>query len=227
MENFKKDLACNISLISVLTFTLVHILILTLNLFGVINLKLHIEFNYLVAYALVIVCLALYIFGFFVSKFKNLSIPSWFRILFYVAFFLFTNTYYIAGLYHSIVAKVFLFAYIAFLINIISLSAFFNIQKDEKNRLKSTATFLITSVFMYSVATCALFQFVISIVKALAFPSYEFSTLLVFVVEMSAMLLVTIITTIVMSMSLKRSKALINACLIKTGPKASARTVKK
>lgn len=228
MENFKKDLACNITLISVLFCTVVHLLLITLNLFSVINLKLNINFNYLVAYLLVIICFALYIFGFFITKFKSLIMPSWFRILFYIAFFLFTNVYYVAGLYQNLIAVVFLFAYIAFLINIIALSVFFNIQKDEKNRLKSTVTFLITSVFMYSVATCALFQFIFSIVKVFAFPDYKFATLLVFVVEMSTMLFVSVVMAIVLNASLKRSKTLINACLIKTGMNQSSnKTIKR
>lgn len=76
MNNFKKDLACNITLISVLAFTAIHILILTLNLFGVTKFEFYEGFNYLVAYILVVVCLALYVFGFFISKFKRLTIPK-------------------------------------------------------------------------------------------------------------------------------------------------------
>lgn len=217
MKEFKKDLACNITLICVLAFSVIHLLVLTLNLFSVTNIEFHESFNYLVAYALVVVCLGLYIFGFFITKFKNLELPVWFRMMFYIAFFLFTNTYYTAGLYNYIFTVILFFAYIAFLVNITSLSVFYNVQKDEKNRLKSTNTYLLTSVFFYATAINAIIQFVINIFKAFALPDYAFSTLTVFVIEMSTMLLVTIAMTIVFALSLKKTKTLINGCLIKVG----------
>jgi len=227
MENFKKDLACNVTLICVLAFSVVHLLVLTLNLFGVTNIEFFENFNYLIAYILVIVCLGLYIFGFFISKFKNLEIPSWFRIMFYIAFFLFTNTYYTAGLYQYIYTVILFFAYIAFLVNIISLSVFYNIQKDEKNRLKSTNKYLITTVFFYATATNAIIQFIINIFKAFVVPKYIFSTLTVFVVEMSTMMLVTIIMAVVFAQSLKKTKYLINGCLIKIGNSNQSKRVVK
>lgn len=228
MNEFKKDLACNITLISVLSFTLIHLLILTLNLFGVTSLEFHENFNYLVAYILVIVCLLLYVGGFFITKTKDLVIPVWFRILFYVAFYLFTNVYYICGFYHNIYTIILFFAYVAFLVNIIALSVFYNVQKDEKNRLKSTPKYLITTVFFYATAINAIIQFVINMVKAFAFPKYEFATLLTFVVEMSTMLLVTIIMAILFNTSLNKSKTLINSCLVKVGnKKPNTKTVKQ
>lgn len=227
MNEFKKDLACNITLICVLAFSVIHILILTLNLFGVTELAFFEGFNYLIAYILVIVCLLLYIFGFFITKFKELTIPVWFRMMFYIAFYLFTNVYYTCGLYQNIYTVILFFAYIAFLVNISALSVFYNTQKDEKNRLKSTNKFLLTSVFFYSVAINAIIQFVINIFKAFVIPEYVFSNLTVFVIEMSTMLLVSIIMTIIFSVSLEKSKQLINGCLIRVGTKKSTRTVKQ
>lgn len=228
MNEFKKDLACNITLICVLAFSFVHIALLTLNLFGVTELAFFEGFNYLIAYILVIVCLLLYVFGFFITKFKSIEMPKWFRMMFYIAFYLFTNVYYCLGMFQNIWALILFFAYIAFLVNIISLSVFYNVNKDEKNRLKSTNTYLVTSVFFYSVATNALVQFLIDAVKVFAFPNYIFTTLMAFVVEMSAMLLVTIIMTVIFASSLNRTKSLINGCLIKIGnSKRSTRTVKQ
>ena len=228
MNEFKKDLACNITLISVLSFTLIHLLILTLNLFGVTELNFHANFSYLVAYILVIVCLLLYIGGFFISKAKDLVIPAWFRMMFYIAFFLFTNVYHICGFYHNIYTIILFFAYIAFLVNIIALSVFYNVQKDEKNRLKSTPKFLITTVFFYATAINALIQFVINMAKAFFLPKYQFATLMTFVVEMSTMLLVTIVMAVIFNASLKRAKNLINGCLIKVGNKnQNTRTAKQ
>ena len=227
MNNFKKDLVCNITLICVLVFSFVHLTLLTLNLFGVTALEFRENFNYLIAYILAVVCLGLYIFGFFITKIKNLSIPAWFRMLFYIAFYLFTNVYYTLGLFGNIFALIAFFAYIAFLANIISLSVFYNVQKDEKNRLKSTNRFLLTSVFMYSVAINSIIMFLITTFKAFVFPNAELSTLVTFVIEMSTMLLVTIVVTLIFAGSLSKTKELINNCLIKTGEAKSNRSTKQ
>lgn len=224
MNNFKKDLACNITLISVLAFTAIHILILTLNLFGVTKFEFYEGFNYLIAYILVVVCLALYVFGFFLSNFKRLTIPKWFRIMFYIAFYLFTNAYYTAGLYQNIYTVIVFMAYISLLVNIASLSVFYNTQKDEKNRLKSTNKYLLTSVFFYSVATNAIIQFLINAFKAIVVPNYVFSTLMVFVIEMSTMLLVTIIMTVIYHASLNKTKSFVNGCLIKVDGASPVKT---
>jgi len=217
MNEFRKDLACNITLISVLSFTLIHLLILTLNLFGITNLTFFSGFSYIIAYVLVVVCLLLFVGGFFVTKIKSLVMPVWFRMMFYIAFYLFTNIYYIFGWYENIVMLVFFFAYISFLVNIIALSVFYNVQKDDKNRLKTTSNFLVTTVFFYAVAINALVQFALNMFKAFAVPNYQFSTLMAFVVEMSTMILVTIVMNIIFSMSLNRTKTIINGCLIKVG----------
>ena len=227
MNNFKKDLVCNITLICVLVFSFVHLTLLTLNLFGVTALEFRENFNYLIAYILAVVCLGLYVFGFFITKIKNLSIPAWFRMLFYIAFYLFTNVYYTLGLFGNIFALIAFFAYIAFLANIISLSVFYNVQKDEKNRLKSTNRFLLTSVFMYSVAINSIIMFLITTFKAFVFPNAELSTLVTFVIEMSTMLLVTIVVTLIFAGSLSKTKELINNCLIKTGEAKSNRSAKQ
>lgn len=215
MNNFKKNLAVNITLIAVLVFTVIHLLIVTLNLFGAVSLKFPLGFNYLLAYTFIILSLALYILSFFITKLKNLKVPTWVSIVFYVAFFLFTNVYYVCGLFENIFTLVFLYIYLGFMANIVSLSIFYNIQKDEKNRLKSSKNYIVTSVFMFSVAACAILLLIITAVKSFAFPTYDFSTLNVFVVEMSTMLLTSIIMAISFSVSLSKSKAFINYCLIK------------
>ena len=227
MNEFKKDLTCNITLICVLAFSFVHILLLTLNLFSVTSLKFFEGFNYLIAYVLVVVCLGLYVFGFFIKKINGLEIPAWFRMMFYIAFYLFTNVYYSLGLFKNIYALVAFFVYIAFLVNIVSLSVFYNVQKDEKNRLKSTNKFLITSVFFYATAINALIQFVINVYKWIVVPNFKYSTLTMFVVEMSAMILVTIVMAVIFACSLNRTKTVVNGCLIKVGVKKSTRTIKQ
>ena len=141
--------------------------------------------------------------------------PAWFRMLFYIAFYLFTNVYYILNWFNTIVGLIFFYAYISFLACIISLSIYFNTQKDDKNKLKISPKSLITSVFFYAIAGNAIVQFVVNLVKIIAFPNYQFSTLPIYIAEFGTMIAVTAIVTIAFSMSLARSKTFINACLIK------------
>lgn len=214
--NFKQDILCNITLICTLTFTCIHLLLITLNIFGAIRLALPDNFNYIVAYVLVIISLALYIFGFYLYRFTRIFIPAWFRMMFYIAFFLFTNVYYICGWFGSIIGLIFFFAYIAFLACIISLSIYFNTQKDDKNRLKISPKSLVTSVFFYSVAGNAILQFIINLVKIIFFENYKFTTLSAYLIEFGTVLAVCSLVAISFAISLAKDKVFINACLIKT-----------
>ena len=218
MKNFKKDLASNITLISVLTFTCVHLLIITLNLFGATNLAFHENFNYIFAYFLVIVSFALYVFGFFITNIKRWFIPSWLKVLFYVAFFVFTNVYYISGAFASIFAVVIMFVYLGFLINVVSVSIFYNAQKDEKNRLKATKNYIVTSVFMFAVAISMGVEFLSVMVKTFFMPDFVLSTLPAVLAEMGTLLLVSIVMAILYNLSLSKTKVFINKCLIKHSP---------
>lgn len=213
--NFKKDLACNITLILVLIATAVHILVITLNLFGATSFKFAEDFNYIAAYILVVLCLLLYCLGFLISKQKRIVFPSWLRILFYVAFFVFTNIYQLFGLYNNIIALAFCFMYIAFLVNIVSVSVFYNVQKDDKNKLRTSKKFITTSVFFYSVGALFIIEFLSAAIKLFAFPNAALSTLPAILVELSAGLFVSITMLIMFDLSLSKTKTFINACLVK------------
>ena len=141
--------------------------------------------------------------------------PAWFRMLFYIAFFLFTNVYYIVNWFNTLLGLIFFYAYISFLACIISLSIYFNSQKDDKNKLRIAPKSLITSVFFYAIAGNALVQFVVNLVKVIAFKNYEFSTLSVYLIEFGVMIGITVVVTIAFALSLARTKRFINACLIK------------
>ena len=112
---FREDLLCNITLICTLVFSGIHLLLLTLNLFGITNFEFYANFSYVIAYILVIASLALYIFGFYTYHFSKIYMPAWFRMLFYIAFYLFTNVYYILNWFNTIVGLIFFYAYISFI----------------------------------------------------------------------------------------------------------------
>ena len=211
----KNEFACNLTLSFALFFTAVHLLLISFNLFGITSFSVPENFSYVTAYILALCCLALYIFGFSIAKFKSMSFPSWLRIMFYIAFFLFTNTYYLAGLYYHKISILIFYAYIAFLINILSVSVFYNVQKDEKNRLKASNKFITFSVLCYSLAFSTIVQFAICSVKVLFFKTALTSTLLYFVLSMAAMIVVNIGLFIAFYISLKKTKKFINSCLVK------------
>ncbi len=224
MNRFKKDLASNITLLCVLVFSAVHLLLLTLNLFNVTNFALPYGFSYITAYILMIFSFALYIGCFFVENIKRLTIPTWFKIMFYIAFFLFTNVYYILGLYQNIIFMLAFVAYIAFLINIIALAVHFHVNKDEHNKLKLSTMGLIFNTATYSVALSALVLFIISLVKIII----GTNTLLTgFIFEFLTMLVVCAVIEIMFAVSHKKSKRIINKFLIKFNPKQISRSVKK
>lgn len=216
MKNHNKsEILCNVTLSAVLVATAIHILILTLNLFGVTNFGVPKNFNYIFAYVLTVICLGLYIFGFAISKFKRMVFPAWLRIFFYIAFFLFTNVYYFMGLFTKAGTIILFYAYIGFLISILSVSIFYNTQKDEKNRLKSTNKFISLSVFCYSVAFSTIVQFIISLVKVIFFGNAATSVLSVYVISIASMLTIISALSIAFYVSLRKSKKFINACLVK------------
>ncbi len=224
MKKFKKDLVSNITLICVLAFSGVHLLLLTLNLFNVTKFALPSGFSYIAAYVLMVLCFAFYVAAFFVENIKQLVIPTWLKVLFYVAFFVFTNVYYILGLYKNIISMLVFVAYIAFLLNIVALSIHFNVNKDEKNKLKSTTFGLIFNTSTYSVALSAFAIFILSIFK-LIFASNH-ATLANLVFEMLTAFVVCTIIQILLAVSHKKSKKLINNCLVKIVPKTISPSVK-
>ena len=99
--------------------------------------------------------------------------------------------------------------------SIISLSIYFNTQKDEKNKLKIAPKSLVTSVLFYSIAGNALLQFIINLVKVIFFKTYKLATLATYLIEFGTMIGVSIAVAIAFAISLARTKTFINACLIK------------
>lgn len=214
-EKYKENLAENITLTIALVFSVVHLIILTLSVFDVTQIKFYSGFNYFLAYILLVLSLAIYILGFFIEKIAKIKIPTWFAVLFYIAFFLFTNTYYALNAYTNIITIIFFFAYLSFLSTIVNVSVFYNTQKDEKNKLVASRKYIITSVFFYSVGTNAIIELFISAIKSFIFPRFEYTSLEAYIVEFCTMLLVTMIMCFILNGSLKRKKKIINGCLIK------------
>ena len=141
--------------------------------------------------------------------------PEWFKDVFYIGFFVFTNIYYLFGLYSTLAGLIVFYVFLAFVLNIISLSIFFNIQKSETNVLKTTTTYTVFTTFAYAVAFFAMVETIISAFKIIFTSSSAFATLSMLIIDMCIGVLVSLLIAIAFAISLSKKKRLINKCLIK------------
>ena len=218
MAKSKKQIkVSNILLWCTLVFSLVHFTFLILGLFNVLepNCLKRENFNYIVSFILVAVCLLIYILFLFVANKKNYVFPEWFLIVLYIGFFMFTNTYYYLGWYESIIGTAFAYAFLAVVFVIISLSIFYNMQKDKNGYLKTTSGYASSTILAYSIAFETIAELIISAFKLIFIPNTVYSSLSVFVVNMSIMVLISSIFAILFYVSLNKNKKIINGCLIK------------
>ncbi|MBQ8468166.1 MAG: hypothetical protein IJ542_00220 [Clostridia bacterium] len=192
-------------------------ILLALGAFGVLNIAsiAGSHFNYVWALVIVVVCLLCYVAFMFVEKIRNLIIPDWFKCLFYLAFLIFTNVYYLFSWYHTIAGTLVFVAYLAVLFNILSVSLFYNTQKDAKNIVKTTDRFLVFSAFSYASLGIVIYEVIALLVKAITKSTSVLSGAAMIVTEISLMLCVNFVFAILFAMSLKKTKQFINACLIK------------
>ena len=213
----KKFLFSDFLLWSVLVLSIAHLVFLLLGVFNVLTPKWLTReyFNYILAFVLVALCLCLYICLMLVERTKRLVIPEWFKVVFYVGFYVFTNIYYYFGLYGSVAGLIVFYLFFAFVLNIIALAVFFNTQKSDTNVLKTSTTFTTLTTFTYAVSAGAILEVLVSAVKIIFFSKTIFATLQMMIIEMCIIILVSILMAIAFSLSMIRTKKLINNCLIK------------
>lgn len=217
MKNKESIKLSSILLWVVLGLSLVHFTFLLLGLFGIIT-PACLErdtFNYIVSFVLVAICLILYIILMVVEKKKKMIMPEWFKNVFYIGFYVFTNVYYYFGLYGTLAGLVVFYVYFAFVLNIISLSIFFNTQKSDNNVLSTTSTFTSLTTFTYAVTGGALIEVIITAFKLVFAKNSIFSTISMVIIDMCIIILVSIIMAMIYGSSLSKKKRVINACLIK------------
>ena len=154
------------------------LVVLALGLFNVFNLTAIAAegFNYIWAFVIVLVGLGLYILFMYMEKWRNWVVPTWFKCLFYVAFFVFTNVYFVFGLYQTVAGVVVFDICLAALLNIAAVSLFYNTQKDNKNAVKTTDKFLCFSTFCYAVTGATVYQIISLLVKVIAKSKGLFAT---------------------------------------------------
>ena len=207
----------NILLWCTLGFSLIHFTFLMLGLFNVLEpdcLKRE-HFNYIVSFVLVAVCLLIYILFLFIANKNKFMFPEWFLCLLYIGFFMFTNTYYYLGWYESLIGIGFAYAFMSIVFVIISLSIFYNMQKDSNGYLKTTSTYASSTILAYSIAFGTIAELIVSAFKLIFIPNTVFASLSVFVIDISIIVFVSTVFAIMFYISLNRSKKLINGCLIR------------
>ena len=218
MAKTKKQIKIsNILLWCTLLFSLVHLTFLMLGLFNVLTpdcLERE-QFNYIVAFVLVAVCLLIYILFLFIANKNNLIFPEWFLIMLYLGIFMFTNTYYYLGWHESMIGLAFIYAFVSIIFVIISLSIFYNSQKDKNGYLKTTTSYACSTILAYSIAFGAVAELIVSAFKLIFIPNTIYSSISVFVLDISIIVFVSAIFAILFYVSLNKNKKLINGCLIK------------
>lgn len=184
------------------------------------------HFNYIWALVIVVVGLLFYVAFLFIEKIKNLIIPDWFKCLFYFAFLVFTNVYYLFSWYHTIAGILVFDAYLAVLLNIAAVSLFYNTQKDAKNIVKTTDKFLVFSCFAYACTGIVVYQLISLLTKVICKSTGAIAGLPIVVTEIAIMLFITFVFALMFALSLKKSKKLINNCLVKYNSVSDYKTSK-
>ena len=177
------------------------------------------SFNYLLAFFLILINLLLNILFMIIEKRNLLTIPEWFRVVFFIGFFVFTGVYYYFGLYLIIYTEIIAYIYLAVVLTILSLSIFFNLQKSDKNVVKTSNAYAAISTFTYSTAMFLIIETIVSAFKIVIHHNNVTNGLLIFLINSCVVILTSLILSIMFYESIKKSKKLINACLIKVNNK--------
>lgn len=196
------------------------LVVLALGLFNVFNLTAIAgsTFNYIWAFVIVLVGLGLYILFLLAEKWRNWIVPVWFKCLFFIAFFVFTNVYYLFGLYHTVAGIIVFDICLASLLNIAAVSLFYNTQKDAKNAVKTTDKFLCFSTFCYAITGAVVYQVISLLVKVISKTKGILATLSLVVTELSIFIAVSLLFALLFALSMKGKRKFVNACLVKYLP---------
>lgn len=212
----------NAFLISALSLSVLWVVLLLLALFRVFDFSgvINTNFNYIVAFGIVVACLFIYTLSLFIENKKMLDVPVWISCSFYAAFFIFTNVYYFFGLYDNMITNLLFYAALSVLISILSISIYYNCLKDDQGLLKNKIGFTGFILFCISTAICVVFELVVIFFKFCANTNINLTihTLTTF----GILLLGATVFAVAFYYSIAGKKKFVNSCLIKTKlPQAS------
>ena len=201
-------------LIASLALSALYFIFLLLCLFNVFDVSgvINPNFNYFLAFSLIIVCLALYVISLFIEEKRKLSVPTWLACSFYLSFFLFTNIYYFFGLYSYIFPMLIFYIALGVLISILSLSVYYNNLKELNGTLANKNNFIGYVLFAISISISTLIAFVINLVKYLI--NQNINITVYFLSSFGLLILSAFVFAILFTLSINRKKKFANACLI-------------
>jgi len=217
-----------ITLICSLALSILQLVILFLGVFGVLVPTWHVYsgFNYLVAFCLIAINLILDIVFMAIENKKLLDIPEWFRVVFFIGFFVFTNIYYYFNLYSLIYTEIIFYIYLATVLTILSISIFYNVQREGGKTVKSNNKYAALSTFTYSTSMFLVIETIVTAVKVLLNGGNVTNGLTMFLINSCVVIFVSLIISIIFYASLLKSKKIINHCLIKIAQKEETPEVK-
>ena len=131
----------------------------------------------------------------------------------YFGFFIFTNIYYSFGLFENFWTLILFYLYLGFVLNILSLSVFYNLQKTESGIIKTNNGFVAFFTFSASVAGATIIEIVVTSIKILTKTTITNATS--FIANLSAVVLISLTMATIFYISLTKTKKIINSCLIK------------
>lgn len=202
--------------IFVFIFSAIHLTFLLLSLFNVFrpDVMSRLTFSYITAFVLLAVCLLLFLALMLAEKLGKFSIPNWLKCVMYVGFFVFTNTYYTFGLFENFWTLLVFYAFLGFILNIISLSLFYNLQKSENGIIKTNNSFIVLFTLTASIAAATIVEIIATGIKILA--KTNSISIVSFLANLGTIVIVSIIMSVIFYISLIKTKRLINHCLIKS-----------
>ena len=209
----------NAFLISALALSALYFAFLMFGLFNVINIApvLGKNFNYLLAFAAIVACLGLYTISLFIENHNALEVPTWLACTFYVCFFVFTNIYYLFGLYDILILNLVFYIAMGVLISMLSISIYYNCLKNDDGTLKNKIGFTSFILFCISTALSVCFSLVVMLIKF--FINTNVNLTIHTLSSFGILLLCASLFSIVFNISIKTDKKFVNACLIKTKAK--------
>lgn len=205
-------------LISALVLSVLWFGFLMLTLFKVIDISaiLAPSFNYLLAFASIVCCLGLYTLALFIENRNFLNVPVWISCCFYVAFFLFTNVYYLFDLYNIIWTNLLFYVCLSVLVSILSISIYYNCLKENDGTLKNKIGFTGFMLFCISITISVIFELVVMFIKFCLNTTINLTSHTL--ASFGILVLGATIFAIIFHHSIKGNKKFANACLIKVKP---------
>ena len=212
-DNKKKIKISDIFLYVAIFLTFAFLIFVTIDLFTSLNSRIVGSFtpNFLLTYLMMSISTIIYILLLIFER-KNLNFPEWFKCFLIFSVFVFCSIYPYLNLFTIIYTDILYNVVFSIIINIISISIFYNLLKDNNNNLKSKPFTLSLFCFSFTV----MFAVIIELIEVLfnIIIRSENIVSINLIIDLLVIICSSIILNIIFFISLKTDKKLINSFLI-------------